>query len=259
MKLTDAKMDQMVLSAQQFLSRILNGDTIIKLTFEQLASILDIAGQELKEDATAIVRLQENLMLVGISFISLPTIQKANDDQKPKKFYYLFRDNHSAFEDAIGYSEEEFEFQLKDRSTTYIDIKNLERLNLPIEDLAPLVCKSIGHSRLSTSKHGKCIRCQQALKSTEFTVVLDQSGKVGVSASFRPIDRLDWRDLVFVSPKKLSHLSKYKKFDKVVDVHNCYQLIVKAEEEPALDDDQKNKLFKAVTKKKERSDKKSDK
>jgi hypothetical protein len=254
MKLTDAKMDQMVLSVQQFVSRILNGDTIIKLTFEQLASVLDISGQELKEDTTAIVRLQENLMLVGISLISLPTIQKASDEQKPKKHYYLFRDNHSAFEDAIGYNDEEFIFQLKDRSTTFVDIKNLERLNLPLEDIAPMVCKSIGHSRLSTSKHGKCIRCQQSLKATEFTVVLDQSGKVGISQSFRPIDRLDWRDLVFVSPKKLNHLSKYKKFDKVVDVSNCFQLIEKAEE-VILDDDQKSRIFKSVMKKKSIKDK----
>lgn len=255
MTLTDMKVDQMVTNVQQFVSRIMNGDTVIKLTFEQLIQVLDISSTEFKADNTAAVRLQESLMLSGISFVSLPTIQKA-DDQKTKKFYYLFRDNHSMFEEAVSYTDDEFIAQLKDNRTTYFDIKNLERLNLPLSDLAPLICKSIGHSRLSTSKHGKCVRCGSALAIGSFSVVVSQEGKIGTPKEFRPIDRLDWRDLVGVQLRWLGYISKSAKFDRVVDVQNSHG-IVEQHKEPELTEEQKGVIFKTVMEKKGRG-KKSD-
>lgn len=246
--LTDVKIEQMVTSVQDFISRSLIGDTIIGLTFDQLVKILDVTAQDMKADASAIVRLQESLMAVGISFISLPTIFKA-EDQKAKKIYYLFRDSHSAFATALTYTDEEFEVQLRDRSTTFFDIKNLERLNLTQVKLAGIVCDSIGHSRLSTSKHGKCARCGRELKNKDFTVVVSQEGKIGTNReTFRPIDRLDWRDLAYIPERWIRYLSKSKKFDKVICVENCHGLIQKVPEE--LTDDQKAEVFKAVMTKK---------
>lgn len=256
MILTDIKVDQMVTAVQQFVSRIMNGDTVIKLTFDQLIQVLDISAAEFKADTTAVVRLQESLMLTGISFVSLPTIQKSSDDQKTKKFYYLFRDNHSMFEDALSYTDQELIDQLKDNRTTYVDIKNLERLNLPLTDLAPIICKSIGHSRLSTSKHGKCVRCGAALSAGSFSVVVSQEGKIGTPKEFRPIDRLDWRDLVGVQSRWLGYISRSAKFDRVVDVQNCHG-IVEQYKEPELTEEQKGAIFKTVMDKKGRG-KKSD-
>lgn len=254
MILTDIKVDQMVTSVQQFVSRIMNGDTVIKLTFDQLIQVLDISASEFKSDATAVVRLQESLMLTGISFVSLPTIQKSSDDQKTKKFYYLFRDNHSMFEEALSYTDEEFVEQLKDNRTTYVDIKNLERLNLPLADLAPIICKSIGHSRLSTSKHGKCVRCGTALSVGSFSVVVSQEGKIGTPKEFRPIDRLDWRDLVGVQLRWLGYIAKSPKFERVVDVQNCHGIVEK-HKESELTDEQKSTIFKTVMEKKDRKKK----
>jgi len=253
MILTDMKVDQMVTAVQQFVSRIMTGDTVIKLSFDQLIQVLDISASEFKADATAVVRLQESLMLTGISFVSLPTIQKS-DDQKAKKFYYLFRDNHSMFEEAVSYTDDEFTEQLKDNRTTFIDIKNLDRLNLPMADLAPIVCKSIGHSRLSTSKHGKCVRCGTALSAGEFSVVVSQEGKIGTAKEFRPIDRLDWRDLVCVAERWLRYLAKSAKFDRVVDEQNCHNLVSKFEE-TELDDEQQRAVFKKVMSSKKKKDK----
>lgn len=242
MSLSDAKFDTMVSSLQQFVTRNVLNDQVVALTTDQLLRLIDVTAVELKADNQAIIRLQEQLMLIGVCLVSLPTVHKDSSEGKPKKLYYIFRDTNSFLTQATFYSEDEFDEVLNSKQVTFADIQGLRRLNLPTAELAPIVCKSLGHSRLSTSKRGKCARCGEDIKPTDFTVLISTL-KVGVlQGKFRPIDRLDWKDLIFVSDKYLDVICRSKKFDTIVDASNCYDLVGKPEDLPVGQDDEETKL-----------------
>lgn len=253
MSLTDAKFDTMVSSIQQFVSRTVLNDQVVALTTDQLLRLMDVSTQELKTDNQAIIRLQEQLMLIGVCLVSLPTVHKDLREGKPKKLYYVFRDTNNFLVDATDYSDEDFDEVLNSKQVMFADIQNLRRLNLTTNELAPIACKAVGHSRLSTSKRGKCARCGEDIRPTDFTVLISTS-KVGVlPEKFRPIDKLDWKDLIFVSEKYLDVIGASKKFDQIVDASNCYDLVSKASELPESDEATKLAIHGLVNRKKRRS------
>lgn len=255
-QLTDAKLDTMVSAVQQFVARTVVDDLVIALTTEQLLKLIAVSSADLKADPSAILKLQEMLMLSGVCLVSLPTEQRESATEgKAKKLYYIFRDTNTFLTDAEKYSMEDFEDLLNSKQVLFADIQNLKRLNLPEDKVASVVCEAVGHSRLSIRQTGKCSRCGAKIPASAFTVLITDKGNVGiVPAKFRPIDRLDWKDLIFVNDKTLLILAKSKKFKTVVDVNNSYDLIT-PKSESDLSDDDKLALHKIVASKLEGKDK----
>lgn len=226
--LSESKLKSMQTAVQRFMISTVVGNSVVKVSSGQLHEILGITSEELKLDPNALISLQELLMLDGIMFMSLPSIQKS-EGGKMRKDYYFFSSTLPAIQDAMCFSDQEFEQVIKNTRIGYADIANLVRLNLPPAELADLACKSLGHSRLSTSKYGKCARCGKEKKSgysdSLMTVLYNQSGTFGNRKDFRSMDRLDWRDLIFMPPKILTALAASVKLSKIVDLDSVYDLL----------------------------------